>query len=76
MNWNRVEGNWRQLRGKARTRWGRLTDDDLDVIAGKRDQLIGKLQARYGTSKAALETQIEEWSRRLDDDLRIVAKRP
>jgi uncharacterized protein YjbJ (UPF0337 family) len=75
MNWDRVAGNWKQLRGRARTRWGRLTDEDLDVIAGERDRLVGKLQARYGTSRAALETQIEEWRRGIDDDPRTAALR-
>jgi uncharacterized protein YjbJ (UPF0337 family) len=75
MNWEHVEANWRQLRGRARARWGRLTDDDLDLIAGKRDALVGKLQVRYGTSKEAVETQIEDWSRHIDDDLRAAAER-
>ena len=76
MNWDHVEGNWKQLRGKVRTQWGKLTDDDLDVIAGKRDQLVGKLQAKYGTTREAVETQIEEWSRRMDEDLRAASKHP
>ena len=75
MNWEHVEANWRQLRGRARTRWGKLTDDDLDLIAGKRGELVGKLQARYGTPKTAIETQIEEWTRRIDEDLRAAAAR-
>lgn len=76
MNWDHIEGNWKQLRGKVRTRWGKLTDDDLDVIAGKRDQLVGKLQETYGTTKEAVEAEIEEWNRRMDKDLRAAAKRP
>ena len=51
MNWDRVEGNWKQFKGKARQKWGKLTDDDLDVIEGKRTELSGKLQARYGYAK-------------------------
>ena len=51
MDWNRVEGNWKQLKGKVKEQWGKLTDDDLDVIAGKRDQLEGKIQERYGIEK-------------------------
>lgn len=74
MNWEHVEGNWKQLRGKVRERWGKLTDDDFDIIAGKRHQLVGKLQATYGDSKEVIETQIEEWGRQLDEDLRAVAK--
>jgi uncharacterized protein YjbJ (UPF0337 family) len=51
MDWNRVEGNWKQVKGKVKEQWGKLTDDDLDVIAGKRDQLEGKIQERYGYAK-------------------------
>jgi len=51
MDWNRVEGNWKQMKGKVKEQWGRLTDDDLDVINGKRDQLEGKIQERYGYAK-------------------------
>ena len=48
MDWNRVEGNWKQMKGKVKEQWGKLTDDDLDVINGRRDQLEGKIQERYG----------------------------
>ncbi len=65
MNWDQIEGNWRQVRGKARTMWGKLTDDDLDVIAGKRDQLIGKLQERYGIKREELEKEVDEFQKRL-----------
>jgi uncharacterized protein YjbJ (UPF0337 family) len=51
MDWNRVEGNWKQIKGKVKEQWGKLTDDDLDVIAGKQDQLEGHLQQRYGYAK-------------------------
>ena len=61
MNWDRIEGNWKQVKGKVKERWGNLTDDDLDVIAGKRDQLSGKLQAAYGISRDEAERQIGEW---------------
>ena len=63
MNWDRVEGNWKQLRGSLRERWGKLTDDDLDVIAGHRDQLVGKIQERYGIAKDRAEEQLREWER-------------
>ena len=46
MNWDRIEGNWKQVKGKVKEQWGKLTDDDIDVIAGKRDQLVGKIQRR------------------------------
>jgi uncharacterized protein YjbJ (UPF0337 family) len=61
MNWDRIQGNWKQLRGVVREQWGKLTDDDLDRIAGKRDQLIGRLQERYGIAKDEAERQIDHW---------------
>ncbi|WP_084567755.1 CsbD family protein [Mesorhizobium sp. LSJC268A00] len=51
MDWNRVEGNWKQFKGKVKEQWGKLTDDDLDRIAGNRDQLEGTIQERYGIEK-------------------------
>lgn len=59
MNWERIEGNWKQLKGKVIEQWGQLTDDDLDVIAGKREQLAGKLQERYGIAKDEAERQVK-----------------
>ncbi len=67
MNWDRIEGNWKQLTGKAKVQWGKLTDDDLDVIGGRRDQLAGKLQERYGIAKDAADKQIDAWSASADD---------
>ncbi len=61
MNWDRIEGNWKQIKGSVKEQWGKLTDDDLDVAAGKRDQLIGKLQNRYGVAKDEAERQIDDW---------------
>ena len=66
MNWDHVEGNWTEFRGKIRERWGKLTNDDLDVIAGRREQLVGLLQQRYGTAKDALEREVKEFERELD----------
>ena len=66
MNWDRVEGNWKQFKGKVKEQWGKLTDDDLTEIAGKRDQLAGKLQARYGYEKARVEQEIDEFSRKVN----------
>ena len=68
MNWDRIEGNWKQFRGNAREKWGKLTDDQLDVIAGKRDQLVGKLQEAYGYSKDQAEREIGEWESGLSGD--------
>jgi uncharacterized protein YjbJ (UPF0337 family) len=61
MDWNRVEGNWKQVKGKVKEKWGQLTDDDLDVIAGKRDQLEGKIQERYGIAKDQVRRDIDDW---------------
>ena len=69
MNWDRIEGNWKQLKGKARERWGKLTDDDLDVIAGRRDQLCGKVQEAYGVSKDEAERQIREFGETITVDV-------
>lgn len=61
MNWDRIEGNWMQLKGNIRRQWGKLTDDDLDRIAGKQDQLAGKLQERYGIARDKAEREIKDW---------------
>lgn len=66
MDWNEIEGRWLQAKGKVRERWGKLTDDDLDVIAGKRDQLAGMIQQRYGEARDEVEKQIDEFARRYE----------
>jgi uncharacterized protein YjbJ (UPF0337 family) len=63
MEWNQIEGQWTQFTGSVKEKWGRLTDDELDVIAGRRDKFIGKLQEKYGLSKDEAERQLEEWQR-------------
>jgi uncharacterized protein YjbJ (UPF0337 family) len=68
MNWERIEGNWKQLTGKAKENWGKLTDDDFDVVAGRRDQLAGKIQERYGIAKEEAEEQVTSWERSATDD--------
>lgn len=75
MNWDRVEGNCKQVKGKVKEQWGKLTDDHLDVIAGKRDQLLGKLQESYGIGKDEAERQLANWERRNERDFDDVAKR-
>ncbi len=65
MNWDRIEGGWKQMSGKVKEQWGKLTDDDLVEIAGKRDQLAGKLQARYGVAKEEAERQLRDFETRL-----------
>lgn len=64
MNWEIVAGNWKQFKGTVRARWGKLTDDHLDVIAGRREQLLGKLQETYGISKADAEREIKTFEER------------
>ena len=63
MNWDQVEGNWKQYSGKVKDKWGKLTDDDLTRIAGKRDQLLGRLQELYGIRREEAEKQVNEWER-------------
>ena len=63
MNEDRIQGNWKQFKGKVQEQWGKLTDDDLDVIAGKRDQLLGKIQERHGITKDEAEKQLSDWHR-------------
>jgi uncharacterized protein YjbJ (UPF0337 family) len=67
MNWDRIQGNWKQVVGKARAQWGKLTDDDLDVVAGRREQLAGKIQERYGIAKDDVERQIADWELKATD---------
>jgi uncharacterized protein YjbJ (UPF0337 family) len=61
MNWDRIEGNWKQFKGQAKEQWGKLTDDDLDVIAGRRDQLEGLIQERYGYARDQVKTEVDRW---------------
>ncbi|MBX9835269.1 MAG: CsbD family protein [Burkholderiaceae bacterium] len=67
MNEDRIKGNWKQFTGKMKEQWGKLTDDDLDVIAGKRDQFLGKLQEREGLAVEAAEEQLSAWQKRHPD---------
>ena len=71
MNQDRIQGRWKQLKGKVKEQWGKLTDDDLDVIAGRRDQLLGRIQQRHGVAKDEADRQVQDWERRqnvrLDD---------
>ena len=61
MNWDRVQGDWKQFTGKVKEKWGKLTDDDLTVINGNREQLEGKIQARYGQAKDQTKKDIDVW---------------
>lgn len=61
MNRNQLEGNWEQLKGKVQTQWGKLTNDDLDIIAGKHRELSGKIQERYGKAQEDAEKEVDDW---------------
>ena len=67
INKDTIEGNWKQFKGKVKEQWGKLTDDDLDVIAGKRDQLVGRLQERAGIARDEAEQQVKDWEDRNPD---------
>ena len=67
MNWDRIEGHWKQVAGRVKEQWGKLTDDDLDIVAGRREQLAGKIQERYGVAKDEAELQLAEWQRKASD---------
>jgi uncharacterized protein YjbJ (UPF0337 family) len=65
MNWEQIKGNWNQFSGQAKQQWGRLTDDDLTVIQGHRDELVGRIQKNYGITKEEAERQVNDWASRL-----------
>jgi uncharacterized protein YjbJ (UPF0337 family) len=65
MNWDRIEGNWKQFKGNVRQQWGKLTDDELDVVAGRRNLLMGRIQELYGISKDDTEKQLADWEKRI-----------
>jgi uncharacterized protein YjbJ (UPF0337 family) len=67
MNQDRISGQWKQVKGKIKEQWGRLTDDDLDVIAGKREQLLGRIQQRHGLAKDEAQKQVREFEQRNPD---------
>jgi uncharacterized protein YjbJ (UPF0337 family) len=63
MNWDTIEGNWKQFKGDVRSRWGKLTDDQIDVISGKREKLAGHIQEMYGIGRDEAEKQIKDFER-------------
>ncbi|MGE0629839.1 CsbD family protein [Pseudorhodoplanes sp.] len=65
MDWDRIEGNWKQFSGKVKEQWGKLTDDELTQIAGNRDQLEGKIQSHYGYAKDQARKQVDDWLNRM-----------
>ena len=66
MNKDEAVGNWKQFKGKVKEQWGKLTDDDMTIIEGKRDQLVGKIQERYGYQKDQAEKEVDSWEKRHD----------
>ncbi len=68
MNEDRIKGNWLQLKGKVKEQWGKLTDRDLDIIDGKRDQLLGRIRERHGISREEAEEQVKVWTERNPND--------
>ena len=73
MNWDRIEGNWKQFSGKVKQQWGKLTDDDLQVVEGRRVELVGKIQERYGIARDEAEKQVDSWMRNMQARLRSAA---
>lgn len=74
MNWDRLQANWQQMRGPLRHRWGRLTEDDLDVIAGQRDIFVGRVRERYSIDTEEARQRIEEWLRMLQEEKVLTGK--
>jgi uncharacterized protein YjbJ (UPF0337 family) len=68
VNWNQLEGKWKQVKGSAKQQWGKFTDDDLTAINGNRDRLIGKLQERYGYAQEEAHRRAEEWMGTVEDE--------
>jgi len=63
MNWEQMQGKWTQMKGSVKQQWGKLTDDDLDIIAGSKDKLVGRLQERYGIQKEEAQRQLDHWAK-------------
>ena len=63
MNWDEIEGKWKQMSGSLRKQWGKLTDDDVEQVKGDRDRLVGKIQEQYGIAKAEAERQVDQWTK-------------
>jgi uncharacterized protein YjbJ (UPF0337 family) len=75
MNWDKIEGNWKQFMGKARERWGELTDSDFHAVAGRREQLVGRIQERYGIAREEAQEQADEWARTLKEEAKVSTAR-
>ena len=71
MNWDRIEGNWKQFAGQARQKWGKLTDSDWELIAGEKDELAGRIQERYGMARDEVNREIDNWARSLKEEEKV-----
>jgi len=77
MNWDTIQGKWKEIRGKAKAQWGKLTDDDLDLIDGRRQELVGRIQQRYAIAKDEADKQVSDWEKRYSDEFdREFANKP
>jgi uncharacterized protein YjbJ (UPF0337 family) len=72
MDWNEIEGNWKQFSGKVKEKWGKLTDDDLTAVGGKKDQLVGRIQERYGFEKNLAEKELNDFVSGLNTSNKVV----
>jgi len=61
MNWDLIEGKWKEIKGQVRSKWAKLTDDDVEAVGGKKDELIGRVQQRYGMHRDAAEAEVDSW---------------
>jgi uncharacterized protein YjbJ (UPF0337 family) len=68
MNWDQLEGKWKQMKGQLRSQWGKLTDDDIEYIDGKRENLVGRVQERYGIAREEAQKRADEWIRTIGAD--------
>jgi uncharacterized protein YjbJ (UPF0337 family) len=75
MNSDQFQGKWKQLKGKVKEKWGKLTDDDLEMIDGREDQLVGKIQERYGISKEEAAKQLGDWNMTVNRDVDTTPQR-
>ena len=66
MNWTQIEGRWKELKGDVRTKWAKLTDDDVEMVGGKKDKLLGRLEQLYGRKREDLETEVDQWLAKID----------
>jgi uncharacterized protein YjbJ (UPF0337 family) len=69
MNWDQIAGKWKQMKGDVKSRWGKLSDDDINYIGGQKDQLVGRIQERYGIEKEEAQRQVDEWHREQREEL-------